>query len=111
MSPFSCIVEEYHDNVAWCHSGRNSLKQGGYCSKMKQGGVGHSDCAMNSMENRMITSTYWRLWKKIKTELDIYDGFSSQHIGNISSLLLSVNSFCMCSQILIDFLIMFDVFV
>lgn len=60
MSPFSCIVEEYHDNVAWCHSGRNSLKQGAYCSKMKQGGVGYTDCAMNLMENRMITSPYWR---------------------------------------------------
>lgn len=50
MSPFSRIVEEYHDNVAWCHSGRNSLKQGGYCSKMKQGGVGYRDCAMDLMK-------------------------------------------------------------
>lgn len=37
MSPFSCIVEEYHDNVAWCHSCRSSLKQGDYCSKSETG--------------------------------------------------------------------------
>lgn len=58
-SPFSCIVEEYHDNVAWYHSGRNSLKQGGYCSKMKQGGVGYSDCAMN------LWKTGWFHWRRI----------------------------------------------
>lgn len=38
-------------------------------------------------------------------------GSSSQHSGIISSLVLSVYSFCMCSQILTDFLIMFSVFV
>ena len=64
MSPFSCIVEEYHDNVAWCHSCLSSLKQGGYCSKMKQGGVGYSDCAMDLTENRTSTSSYWKLYGK-----------------------------------------------
>lgn len=95
MSPFSCIVEEYHDNVAWCHSGRNSLKQGGYCSKMKQGGVGYRDCAMDLMK------TGWLLLR-IGGELVFYDVFSSNHSGNIYPSFLSVNSFSMCCQILID---------
>lgn len=84
MSPLSFIVEEYHDNVAWCHSGRDSLKQGGYCSKMKQGGVGYSDCAMYLMENRMITSSYWR-------ELILLCHQLPTHVAS-----LHLNPFCLC---------------
>ena len=103
MSPFSCIVEEYHDNVAWCHSGRNSLKQGAYCSKMRQGGVEYSDCAMDSMENRMITSPYWKrirlLWcLQLPTHWKYF-------------FITFANSFCMCSQILADSLTLLNVFV
>lgn len=63
-SPFSCVVEEYHDNVAWCHSGHKSQKQGGYCIKMKQGGVGYSDCAMN------LWKTGWFHWRRIRLLCD-----------------------------------------
>lgn len=56
MSLFNCVVEEYHDNVAWCHSGRYSLKQGDYCRKMKPGGVGYSDDC-----NEFLWKTGWLL--------------------------------------------------
>lgn len=74
MSPFSCTEEEYHDNVAWCHSGHNSLRQGGYCSKMKQGGV--------ELCNEFLWKTGWLLPHigssrvKILTGLDICNDFS-----------------------------------
>lgn len=47
-------MKEYHDNVAWCHSGRNRLKQGGYCSRNEAGWGGILGLCNEFMENRMI---------------------------------------------------------
>lgn len=47
---------------------------------------------------------------KNKTGLGTYNDFSSQHTGNISSSLLYVGSFCMCCQLLIDFITIYTVF-
>lgn len=46
---------------------------------------------------------------KNKTGLGTYNDFSSQHTGNISSSLLYVGSFCMCCQLLIDFITIYTV--
>lgn len=64
---------------------------------MKQGGVAYSDCVMNLMENKMITSLLWRMWNK--SEQNSTNGLSSQHVGNISSLYLCIYFVCVYSQI------------
>lgn len=46
---------------------------------------------------------------KNKTGSGTYNDFSSQHTGNISSSLLYVGSFCMCCQLLIDFITIYTV--